>query len=86
MESDLRLELYLSFVLLGADSILLGALATWRDGADDKDVLADIRNWNEAKRLELKEWLATMSGAELEAARSRIRQYEDARAALKKAA
>jgi hypothetical protein len=86
MERDLRLELYLSLLLLGADSILLGALATWRDGAEENDVRADVRNWNEAKLLEMKEWLATMSGAELEATRSRIRQYEEARAALKKAA
>ena len=45
-----------------------------------------MRNWNEAKVLEMKEWLATMSGAELEEARSRIRQYEDARTTLKQAA
>jgi hypothetical protein len=86
MERELRLELYLSLLLLGADSLLLGALATWREGADDKDVLDDVRNWNEAKVLEMKEWLATMSGPELEEARSRIRQYEDARTALKQAA
>jgi hypothetical protein len=86
MERELRLELYLCLLLLGADSLLLGALETSREGAEDKDVLDDVRNWNEAKVLEMKEWLATMSGAELEEARSRIRQYEDARTTLKQAA
>jgi hypothetical protein len=86
MERDLRQELHLALVLLGADAMLLGALETWRDGAEEKDVLADVRNWNEAKLLEMEEWLATMSGAELEEARSRIRQYEDARTSLKQAA
>jgi hypothetical protein len=86
MDRELRQELYLSLILLGADSMLRGALETWREGADEKDVLADVRNWNEAKLLEMEEWLATMSGAELEEARSRIRQYEDARTSLKQAA
>ncbi len=86
MERELRVELYLCLLLLGADSLLLGALDTWREGAEDKDVLEDVRNWNEAKVLEMKEWLATMSAPELEEARSRIRQYEDARTALKQAA
>lgn len=86
MERDLRKELYLALVLLGADEMLLGALETWREGAEEKDVLADVRNWNEAKLLEMKEWLATMSGAELDETRNRIRQYEDARHTLKQAA
>jgi hypothetical protein len=86
MDRELRQELYLSLLLLGADPMLLGALETWREGADEQDVLADVRNWNEAKRLEMQEWLATMSGAELEQARSRIHQYENARGALKQAA
>jgi hypothetical protein len=86
MERDLRMELYLSLVLLGADSILLGALASWRDGLEDKDVLADLRNWNEAKLLEMKEWLPTMTGSELDTVQARLRQYEDARLALKQAA
>jgi hypothetical protein len=86
MERDVRMELYLSLLLLGADPMLLAALAAWRDGTDEKDVLADLRNWNEAKLLEMKEWLPTMTGAELEAAQERIRQYEDARQALAQAA
>ena len=86
MERDLRMELYLSLILLGADSILLGALASWRDGLDDKDVLADLRNWNEAKLLEMKEWLPTMTGSESDTVQGRVRRYEDARLALKQAA
>jgi len=31
-------------------------------------LVADLANWNEAKVLEMKEWLATMSGEELQAA------------------
>jgi hypothetical protein len=86
MERETRTELYLSLLLLGADPMLHAAVAAWRDGTDDKDVLADLRNWNEAKLLEMKEWLPTMSGAELEATQERIRQYEDARQALAQAA
>ena len=86
MDRNLRLELYLSLLLLGADSLLLGTLAAWRDGIDEEEVLAELHNWNEAKLLEMKEWLSTMSGSELEAAQERIRQYEDMRETLKQAA
>jgi CHASE3 domain sensor protein len=86
MKPDMRMELYLAFLLLGADPILLGAVAAWREGADEKEVLADLSNWNQAKLLEMKEWLSTMTGSELEAAQERIRQYEEAREALKQAA
>jgi hypothetical protein len=86
MQRDLRMELYLCLLLHGADPMLLGALASWRDGVDEGDVLADLRNWNEAKVLEMKEWLPTMTGSELEAVQERIRQYEEAREALKQAA
>jgi len=82
VDPDVRTELYLSLLLLGADEMLLGSLAAWRDGADDQALVADLANWNEAKVLEMKEWLATMTGEELEAARERIRQYEQARANL----
>ena len=83
MDRDVRLELYLALVLLGADEMLLGA---WREGVDESELLADLRNWNEAKVLEMKEWLSTMTGAELEAARERIRQYDEARTQLRQAA
>lgn len=85
MERKLRQELSLALVLLGADEVLLGAVRAWRDGAEDPETLADLRNWNEAKRAEFEEWLPTMNGAELEAAQARIRHYDEVRA-LKKAA
>jgi hypothetical protein len=77
MDPELRRELYLSLLLLGADPMLLGAL----ESSHDRELLADVRNWNEAKLLEIKEWLATMTGAELEAAQERIRQYEQVKEA-----
>jgi hypothetical protein len=77
VERDMRQELYLSLLLLGADPILLGAAASWANGAADDEVLADLRNWNAAKVLELKEWLPTMSGEELDAVQQRIAQYEN---------
>ena len=79
MHRDLRAEIYLSLVLLGAEPMLLAAVASWRDGMDEKDILADVQNWNEAKVLEMKEWLTTLTGTELEAAQERIRQYEEMR-------
>jgi hypothetical protein len=82
MQRDLRFELYLALLLLGADPMLLGSLAAWRDSADDGALVVDLANWNEAKVLEMKEWLPTMTGEELEAAQARIRQYEEARGAL----
>ena len=66
-------------LLLGADEMLLASLAAWRDGTDDEALVADLANWNEAKVLEMKEWLSTMTGEELDAARERIAQYEAAR-------
>jgi hypothetical protein len=86
MDRDVRTEMYLALLLLGAEPMLLGAVTSWRDGVPEKDVLADLRNWNEAKLLEMKEWLPTMTGPELEAAQERVRQYEQARQDLKKAA
>ena len=51
----------------------------WRDG-EDRDILADLRNWNDAKALELKEWLATMPESERQAVQERLRLHERARA------
>ncbi|TAK83968.1 MAG: hypothetical protein EPO20_16000 [Betaproteobacteria bacterium] len=86
VERGIRNEIYRSLVLLGADSMLLASAASWANGADDDAVLADVRNWNEAKLLELKEWLPTMTGRQFEAVQEQIRQYEEARAALRQAA
>ena len=82
MDPDLRQELRLTLALLGADPLLLGTL----DAAGDRELAAELRNWNEAKLAELKEWLPTMSGDELAGANERIEQYEAYRRSLKKAA
>src|ERR1051325_870581 len=63
-----------------------GARRRGGGGADDKAVVADLSNWNEAKVLEMKEWLATMAGEELDAARERVRRYEETRTALRQTA
>jgi hypothetical protein len=86
VERDMRREVYLSLLLLGADPILLGAAASWANGMADEEVLTDVRNWNEAKVLELKEWLPTMSGEQLESVQQRIAQYESQGRTLEKAA
>ena len=86
MDRDVGTEIYLALLLLGAEPMLLAAIASWRDGMPEKDVLADLRNLNEAKRMEMKEWLSTMTGPELEAAQERVRQYEQVRQDLRKAA
>lgn len=83
VERGIRVELYRSLVLLGADAMLLASAASWAGGADDEEVLASVRNWNEAKLLEMKEWLPTMTGQQFEAVQAQIRQYEEARAALR---
>jgi hypothetical protein len=82
MDRDVRRELYLSLLLLGADPMLLASI----ESMDDKELLADLRNWNEAKLAELKEWLPTMDGEQLEAVQQRIEQYDAQRRTLKKAA
>jgi hypothetical protein len=82
MDPGVRQELYLSLLLLGGDPTLLAAMET----VDDKELLADLRNWNEAKLAELKEWLPTMDGEQREAVQRRIEQYESHRSTLKKAA
>lgn len=82
MDQGLRTELYLALLLLGADPMLLGAI----ERMDDKDLLADLRNWNEARVAELKEWLPTMNGEQQQEMRLRIAQYESHRGSLKKAA
>ena len=82
MEAEVRTEIYLALLLLGADPMLLGAI----ESMDDKELLADLRNWNEAKLLELKEWLPTMSGEHAQAVQQRLAGYESLRQSLKKAA
>lgn len=76
---DIKGEIYLTLLLLGADPMLLRTLASWKDGMEDEAVLEDLRNWNEVRRLQVKEWLSSLDGQDLEAAQDQIRQYEDAR-------
>ena len=82
MEGEVRTEIYLALLLLGADPMLLGAI----ESMEEKELLADLRNWNEAKLLELKEWLPTMSGEQAQAVQQRLAAYESLRQSLKKAA
>ena len=86
MDRDMIHELYLALVLLGADPLLLASVENWRNGVEQRDLLADLRNWNEAKRLELEEWLSSMTGSELAAVEQRIRQYDEGRRELRQAA
>jgi hypothetical protein len=76
---DIKEEIYLTLLLLGADPMLLRTFASWKDGMEDEAVLEDLRNWNEVRRLQVKEWLSSLDGQDLEAAQDQIRQYEDAR-------
>lgn len=82
MDPEVRHELYLALLLLGADPMLLASIAS----TADKELIADLRNWNEARLAELKEWLPTMDGEQLETVQRRIEQYETQRRTLKKAA
>jgi hypothetical protein len=76
---DMKEEIYLTLLLLGADPMLLRTFASWKGGMDDTAVLEDLRNWNEARRLQVKEWLSTLDGADLQAAQDQISRYEHAR-------
>jgi hypothetical protein len=82
MDREVRQELYFSLLLLGADPLLLGAI----ERTGDQELLTDLRNWNEAKLAELREWLPTMDGEPLEDAQRRIAHYESQRRSLKLAA
>jgi hypothetical protein len=76
---EIKLEILRTLILLGGDPILLGAIESWCNGLPEQEILADLRNWNEAKALELKEWLPTLNGPEFEAAQAHLHQYEEAR-------
>ena len=76
-DEDLKHEIYRTMLLMGADPILLGAIESWCDGMPEEEVLADVRNWNEAKALELKEWMPSLQGPALAAAQEHLRHYEE---------
>jgi len=79
-DAAIRKELYITLLLHGADPLLLRTVEAWGDSLNDAEVIKDLRNWNEAKRFELQEWLATLTEQEREAAEQRLRQYDEARA------
>jgi hypothetical protein len=72
-------EVHRTLLLLSSDPILLGTLESWSRGLPDQLALEDLHNWNEAKLLELQEWLPTLTGRELEEAQQRIAAYEKER-------
>jgi hypothetical protein len=74
----IKAELYRTLLLLHPDPILVGTLEAWCAGAEDTQVLADLRNWNEAKYLEMQEWLSSLSGKDLEAVSSKLEEYRKA--------
>lgn len=48
-------ELYRSLVLLGASNDLLGTVASWGRDLPENDVLANLRGWNDATEVEIKQ-------------------------------
>ena len=75
---ELKAEIYRTLVLLHPDPILEKILEAWCAGADDAEVLTDLRNWNEAKCLEMEEWLSTLTGRDLEAVQHKLHEYRKA--------
>jgi hypothetical protein len=47
-------EIYRAFVLLGADHELLSSVGSWGDSLPDRDVLANLKGWNEAFLAEIR--------------------------------
>ena len=47
-------EIYRAFVLLGAESDLLGTVGSWGDSLSEEDVLSGLRCWNEATLKEIR--------------------------------
>lgn len=48
------IEIYRAFVLLGAESDLLGNIGSWGDSLPDDQVLNGLRTWNNAKLTDIK--------------------------------
>jgi hypothetical protein len=47
-------EIYRAFVLLGAESDLLGLVGSWRDSLSAQHVLEGLSSWNDATLAEIK--------------------------------
>ncbi len=83
---DIKSEIYRTVLLLQPDPILLKVLESWCAGADDAEVLADLRNWNEAKALEMEEWAGSLSGKDMEGVQRKLREYAASKGPERKAA
>lgn len=75
---EIKAEIYRTLLLLHPDPILVRTIEAWCAGADDAEVLAELRNWNEAKYLEMQEWLPTLSGRDHDAVQSKLEEYKKA--------
>ncbi|HYD58230.1 MAG TPA: hypothetical protein VEB41_15110 [Burkholderiales bacterium] len=75
MPTELKAELYRTLLLLTTDPILLKTIESWCAGASEAELVEGLRNWNEAKSLELQEWLPTLSGADMEAVKKKLAEY-----------
>lgn len=76
---DIQSELFRTLTLLHPDPILMRTLESWCAGAPDAEIAQGLRNWNEAKYLELQEWMPTLSGQDLEAVQRKLAAYEETR-------
>ena len=85
-QEDIKSEIYRTVLLLHPDPILLSMLESWCAGAKDEEVLADLKNWNEAKSLEMQEWLTTLTGKELDAVERKLGEYQASKTPERKAA
>jgi hypothetical protein len=54
LDNQIRREIYRALVLLGAEFDLLGTVGSWGDSLPDDDVLAGLRQWNEAALRQVK--------------------------------
>ena len=79
-QDELKQELYRTVLLLSTDPILARTLESWGAGAPDADTLQALRDWNEAKALELQEWLPSMIGQDMEAVQKKLGEYQASKA------
>lgn len=75
---EIKAEIYRTLLLLHPDPILVKTIESWCAGADDAAVLTELRNWNEAKSLEMEEWLPTLTGRDHDAVQSKLDEYRKA--------
>jgi hypothetical protein len=75
---EVKSEIHRTLLLLHPDPILVRTIESWCAGATDAEVAAELRNWNEAKYLEMQEWLTTLNGRDLEAVQSKLAEYRKA--------